>query len=218
MQRGETIRRKAIGEHERGSVKLRGEWEAMIPELERLWAQGLSTPKIARALGVSKNAVVGKIHRLNLPCRPSPIIRDGRTPKTNHEMYVAMRARRATLPPLASQASAAPPVAVHAVALPESIAVPNPAATAAHDRRVAVPEVIRKQHPMLVDFRSSVPARVAPLPKILVTGTGKCRFPLWATGAAPNHKYCDAAAILGQSWCAACRKIVYGAAKREDAA
>lgn len=44
-----------------------------IGELEKLWAEGLSTAEIGRQLGVSKNAVVGKAHRLGLPGRQSPI-------------------------------------------------------------------------------------------------------------------------------------------------
>jgi len=44
-----------------------------IEELKKLWAKGLSTAEIGRELGVSKNAVVGKSHRLALKPRPSPI-------------------------------------------------------------------------------------------------------------------------------------------------
>ena len=49
------------------------EWnEDAIAKLRALWAEGLSTAEIGRRMGVSKNAVVGKAHRLNLPSRPSP--------------------------------------------------------------------------------------------------------------------------------------------------
>ncbi|MBT6312584.1 MAG: global cell cycle regulator GcrA-like protein [Alphaproteobacteria bacterium] len=44
-----------------------------IAKLEELWAEGLSTAEIGRRLGVSKNAVVGKAHRMKLPGRQSPI-------------------------------------------------------------------------------------------------------------------------------------------------
>jgi len=44
-----------------------------IGELQKLWAEGLSTAEIGRRLGVSKNAVVGKAHRLKLAGRQSPI-------------------------------------------------------------------------------------------------------------------------------------------------
>jgi GcrA cell cycle regulator len=54
------------------------EWtEETIAKLRILWAEGLSTAEIGRRMGISKNAVVGKAHRLNLTARPSPIRRDG---------------------------------------------------------------------------------------------------------------------------------------------
>lgn len=46
-------------------------------ELTRLWNEGLSTGEIGKALGMSKNAVVGQAHRLGLERRPSPIRRVG---------------------------------------------------------------------------------------------------------------------------------------------
>lgn len=47
-----------------------------IEELTQLWGAGHSASAIGKRLGVSKNAVVGKAHRLNLPARPSPIRRE----------------------------------------------------------------------------------------------------------------------------------------------
>jgi GcrA cell cycle regulator len=47
--------------------------EAKIADLKRLWTAGQSTSQIGTVLGVSKNAVIGKAHRLKLPARPSPI-------------------------------------------------------------------------------------------------------------------------------------------------
>lgn len=49
--------------------------EERIQELTRLWDMGHSASHIGKALGVSKNAVVGKAHRLKLASRPSPIKR-----------------------------------------------------------------------------------------------------------------------------------------------
>lgn len=46
-----------------------------IARIKALWAEGHSTAEIGRRMGVTKNAVVGKAHRLNLPARPSPIRR-----------------------------------------------------------------------------------------------------------------------------------------------
>jgi GcrA cell cycle regulator len=51
---------------------------ALITELTQLWDEGLSTAAIARRLGLSKNAVVGKAHRLGLsrenPLHPAAMI------------------------------------------------------------------------------------------------------------------------------------------------
>lgn len=44
-----------------------------IKKLKKLWQKGCSTVEIAKELGISKNAVVGKVHRLELEARPSPI-------------------------------------------------------------------------------------------------------------------------------------------------
>jgi GcrA cell cycle regulator len=49
--------------------------EDAIATLRRLWSEGVSTAEIGRRMGISKNAVVGKAHRLNLAPRPSPIRR-----------------------------------------------------------------------------------------------------------------------------------------------
>ncbi len=58
-----------------------------VATVTRLWNEGLTTAEIGRAVGMSKNAVVGKAHRLQLPPRPSPIRRGksySRTPKAKN--------------------------------------------------------------------------------------------------------------------------------------
>lgn len=72
--------------------------EETIRHLRDLWAQGFSTAEIGRRLSVSKNAIVGKAHRLDLDARPSPIKRDGYTPP----MRRAAPTGRTSLPPLPS--------------------------------------------------------------------------------------------------------------------
>ena len=47
--------------------------EETISRLRSLWQEGLSTAEIGRRMSITKNAVVGKAHRLTLPARPSPI-------------------------------------------------------------------------------------------------------------------------------------------------
>ena len=58
------------------------EWtDERVEELRRLWGQGQTASRIADLLGgITRNAVIGKAHRLGLRGRPSPIRRDENGP------------------------------------------------------------------------------------------------------------------------------------------
>lgn len=76
-----------------------------IARLRRLWADDqLSSSTIALRLGTTKNAVVGKAHRLGLPSRPSPI-KPASEPRPR-----PMFRPKVTLPGPAADAPAPPPV------------------------------------------------------------------------------------------------------------
>ena len=47
----------------------------LIDQLVVLWGEGLPTAEIGRRFAISKNAVIGKAHRLLLKPRPSPLKR-----------------------------------------------------------------------------------------------------------------------------------------------
>ncbi len=82
------------------------EWnEETILRLRGLWDDGHSTAEIGRRLGVSKNAVVGKAHRLGLPARPSPIRREG---TGRPRVAQPRRVTGPTLPPLPACAATLP--------------------------------------------------------------------------------------------------------------
>jgi GcrA cell cycle regulator len=53
--------------------------EAADADLRRLWADGATTGTIAAHFRTTRNAVIGRVHRLHLPPRPSPI--PGHVPK-----------------------------------------------------------------------------------------------------------------------------------------
>src|SRR5271169_6415083 len=58
------------------------EWNnERIEQLRSLWRDGLSASQIAAVLGgITRNAVIGKAHRLGLTGRPSPIKNRGAGP------------------------------------------------------------------------------------------------------------------------------------------
>lgn len=47
--------------------------DEMVDKLRQMWDEGKTATEIAKALGVTKNSIVGKVHRLCLTARPSPI-------------------------------------------------------------------------------------------------------------------------------------------------
>ena len=58
--------------------------EEKLNKLKKLWDQGLPITKIGIEIGVSRNAIAGKAHRLGLPKRNSPISKSG-DPRKNQE-------------------------------------------------------------------------------------------------------------------------------------
>lgn len=53
-------------------------WDKIkLDQLEKLWSVGMPITKIGIELGVSRNAIAGKAHRLGLPKRNSPISKSG---------------------------------------------------------------------------------------------------------------------------------------------
>jgi GcrA cell cycle regulator len=74
-----------------------------IERLKELWSQGITASQIADELGgVSRNAVIGKAHRLGLQSRPSPV-------KPNEEEDGASHVAETPRPAPAPQAAPATP-------------------------------------------------------------------------------------------------------------
>ncbi|WP_033073306.1 GcrA family cell cycle regulator [Sphingopyxis sp. MWB1] len=99
-----------------------------IEQLRNMWEKGLTASQIAEELGgVSRNAVIGKAHRLGLKSRPSPVkAADKSKPVKAAVPKSAPTPRAAAAPP---RPAAAPPPRADAKAAPP--AAPAPAATAA---------------------------------------------------------------------------------------
>jgi GcrA cell cycle regulator len=172
------------------------EWsDEIIARLRALWDDGHSTAEIGRRLGVSKNAVVGKAHRLDLPARPSPIKRDGSgsAPRVRAPRRVA----GPTLPPL---------VSTHGGSLGPAA---RPAMAVAQARAYA-PALPRPVPP--------------PMPRVPVTPrpfarTVACCWPIGEPGT-KSFRFCDGDALLGKPYCQEHAALAYVKVRdrREDAA
>jgi GcrA cell cycle regulator len=169
--------------------------------LRELWTQGHSTAEIGRRLGVSKNAIVGKAHRLDLDARPSPIRRDTSKPAGDRPSP-CLRAAGPTLPPLPSaavQASATsapsnvrplrmPPVLISRPVLPAPIAPVAP--------RPMMP-------PAQIQSRRSAPS---------------CCWPIGEPGT-KSFRFCDDTSMPGKPYCDEHAKLAYVRVRgKEDAA
>lgn len=105
------------------------EWtEETIARLRALWDEGHSTAEIGRRLGVTKNAVVGKAHRLNLPARPSPIRRTQGAPRPQRS-GVVRRVIGPTLPVLPAMQAAVRATEPLAPQTPFRVVTPSPRPT-----------------------------------------------------------------------------------------
>ena len=178
------------------------EWTTeAIDRLRALWAEGHSTAEIGRRMGVSKNSVVGKAHRLHLPARPSPIRRDPAAPRP------VSAGRRPTLPPLRVVVAEPAPVS-RLTPQPASGAVP--AARPAPPARAAAPAAATAE----------APARTASVLRPFARPSARsCCWPIGEPGT-PGFRFCTAEALTGKPYCPEHASVAYVRVKdrRENAA
>ncbi len=168
------------------------EWtDESITRLRSLWQEGLSTAEIGRRMQITKNAVVGKAHRLTLSPRPSPIRKGPEKPDPA-------------------------PIEPSAIAVPR----PRPASSAGPEPAAASPDAIPPQRrPLSVVGTQAPEPRPAPLaeaePPALrpVASTPRrrgltCCWPLGEPGTKDFH-FCGGDPIAGKPYCAAHAALAY---------
>lgn len=128
-------------------------WPAADDTLRRLWGEGATAAVIAEQMRLTKNAVVGRAHRLGLSARPSPIRRapEGAAPKPPKPP----RAPKVTLPPLAAEPSVS-------------------AVSATPERAPAPPKPPRPSK-----AAPPAPAAAPPPPPAAPTSSARCEWPTW---------------------------------------
>ena len=171
--------------------------------LRDLWKQGHSTAEIGRRLGVSKNAIVGKAHRLDLDARPSPIRRDAAKPATERPLAYP-RMAGPTLPPLAS--ANMPAATTHTVA--SNVQPLRSLAPSAPRPAVSLPPAPPAPRPAMpaapVQTRRSAPS---------------CCWPIGEPGT-KSFRFCDDVSMQGKPYCDEHAKLAYVRVRdrKEDAA
>jgi GcrA cell cycle regulator len=160
-----------------------------IEELKKLWDAGHSASEIGKKLGVSKNAVVGKAHRLKLSSRPSPIKRGGPTTRRRPAASQRQAAARA--------ATASPLLNTGATTVAEPTGKPV------------------SQSPFAPPVRSSRPAPTRSSRR--ATGTQACAWPIGDPGD-PDFHFCGEQSVPGKPYCEAHCSQAYITKKKDEAA
>ncbi len=212
-----------------------------ILSLRALWDQGLSTAEIGRRLGVTKNAVVGKAHRLVLSARPSPIRRD----RVVIAAGQAIQAPRLAVVPVSSVAPdpdmlpmlAAPEVGVVVrEEPPASLAPPDESAWPAWVRPSPVPAGPVAATALRLSETSPLASRVEASPRLVVEPVSRpvalrsapgsrrsrvvaCCWPIGEPGSR-SFRFCDAQSMAGKPYCETHAQLAYVKVRdrRDDAA
>jgi GcrA cell cycle regulator len=190
--------------------------EERIDTLKKMWDSGLTATQIAEELGgVSRNAVIGKAHRLGLPARPSPV--KPNEPKAAAEPKAAP-APRAAAPaaPRESAPAPAPRAAAPAAAPADDSDDDSPAAPVKREgpvlRSVGPGGFVRQnpgeQSPPITPAppRRLVPARpseaIAGKTSLLDLNDKICKWPLGHPGE-PDFHFCGDKVNPGFPYCVA---------------
>ena len=186
-----------------------------IATLKKMWEGGSTASQIAEELGgVSRNAVIGKAHRLGLKSRPSPV-------KANEKKKAAPKAKA---PPKPAPKAAPKPPAPKAAAPANPAAAPAPAPSAAvpsqplPDKRPDLPKIVSvgpggflrqgpgDQQPPIPPAppRRLVPAKpdpsIADKTSLLDLSDKVCRWPMGHPGE-PDFHFCGEAVNPGFPYC-----------------
>lgn len=179
--------------------------DEVIERLRAFWAEGHSTAEIGRRMGVSKNAVVGKAHRLGLTARPSPIRRGLGGDKPRRPAI--RRVIGPTLPPLGTLE--------HPVPLPRLA----PALAGVSPFRAAAPAPRPPPAPPPVHAPAHSQPSLRPVSRASGGRIIPCCWPIGEPGTR-SFRFCDAGSAAGKPYCSEHAALAYVKIRdrRDDAA
>ena len=171
--------------------------DQMVEDLRTMWKQGLTTAEIGKKLGVSKNSIVGKVHRLGLSGRPSPIKK-----KDESEEYVADNTP--ALKDKTPQAEKESPKAVSEPAVKEEAKPAKPSVVTA-EKKSEKKESRKEETKECVKSDLEKNAKAVSLMEL---DNHTCRWPL-GDPKDDNFHFCGKKVKIGQTYCEEHSAVAY---------